>query len=112
MDYLCYRVEEAANAMGDRELTELVKDVAELLHDREWYVSGDYGEDTWEESVRKFKQKWFDKPREKRLKALIEQIFDEAKQECLHMIGVQAARASDDEAENRALNDMLASGGF
>lgn len=89
MDYLCYKVEEAANAMGDRELTELVKDVAELLHDREWYISGDYGEDTWEESVRKFKQKWFDKPREKRLKALIEQMFDETKQECMNMIGVK-----------------------
>lgn len=89
MDYLCYRVEEAANAMGDRELTELVKDVAELLHDREWYISGDYGANTWEESVRKFKQKWFDKPREKRLKALIEQMFDETKQECMNMIGVK-----------------------
>ena len=89
MDYLCYRVEEAASAMGDRELTELVKDVAELLHDREWYISGDYGANTWEESVRKFKQKWFDKPREKRLKALIEQMFDETKQECMNMIGVK-----------------------
>lgn len=112
MDYLCYRVEEAANAMGDRELTELVKDVAQLLHDREWYLSGDYGDETWEKSAQKFKQKWFEQPRKNRLKAFIEQIFDEAKQECLHMIGVQAARASDDEAENRALNDMLASGGF
>lgn len=87
MDYVCYRVEEQASQMGDRELSELIKDVAELLHDREWYLSGDYGEDTWEESVRKFKRKWFDKPREDRLKALIEQTFNEAKQECMSMIG-------------------------
>ena len=87
MDYVCYWVEEAANQMGDRELMELVKDVAGLLHDREWYISGDYSDETWEESVRKFKQKWFDKPREDRLKALIEQTFNEAKQECMSMIG-------------------------
>ena len=48
MDYLCYRVEEQASQMGDRELSELIKDVAELLHDREWYLSGDYGDETWE----------------------------------------------------------------
>ena len=89
MSYLCYDVEAQADRMGDRELTELIKDVAGLLHDREWYISGDYGEDTWEESVRKFKQKWFDKPREERLRTLIEQMFDETKQECIAMIGGQ-----------------------
>lgn len=87
MDYICYRVEEQANCMGDRELIELVKDVAQLLHDREWYLSGDYGDETWEKCARKFKKKWFDTPREDRLKALIEQVFDEAKQECMNMIG-------------------------
>lgn len=112
MNYLCYRVEEAADAMGDRELTELVKDIAELLHDREWYISGDYGEDTWEESVQKFKRKWFEQPRKDRLKALIEQTFNEAKRECMSMIGAQTSRPSDDAAEDRALNDMLVSGGF
>lgn len=86
MDYICYRVEEQASCMGDRELVELVKDVAGLLHDREWYLSGDYGDETWEKSAQKFKQKWFEQPREDRLKALIEQVFDEAKQECIRMI--------------------------
>lgn len=89
MDYLCYRVEEQVSKMGDRELSELIRDVAELLHDREWYLSGDYGEDTWEESVQKFKRKWFERSRKDRLKALIEQIFDEAKRECMNMIGVK-----------------------
>lgn len=112
MDYLCYRVEEVADQMGDRELIELIKDVAELLHDREWYLSGDYGDETWEKCVQKFKQKWFEQPREERLKALIEQTFNEAKRECMSMIGAQTACTSDDAAEDRALNDMLVSGGF
>lgn len=112
MDYLCYRVEEQASQMGDRELSELIKDVAELLHDREWYLSGDYGDETWEKCARKFKRKWFEQPREDRLKALIEQTFNEAKRECMSMIGAQTSRPSDDAAEDRALNDMLVSGGF
>lgn len=112
MDYLCYRVKEVADQMGDRELIELIKDVAELLHDREWYLSGDYGDETWEKCVQKFKQKWFEQPREERLKALIEQTFNEAKRECMSMIGAQTACTSDDAAEDRALNDMLVSGGF
>lgn len=89
MDYLCYRVEEQVSKMGDRELSELIKDVAELLHDREWYLSGDYCDETWEKCARKFKQKWFKQPREDRLKTFIEQIFDEAKRECMNMIGVK-----------------------
>ena len=112
MDYLCYRVEEQASQMGDRELSELIKDVAELLHDREWYLSGDYGDETWEKCARKFKQKWFKTPREERLKAFIEQTFNEAERECMSMIGAQTACTSDDAAEDRALNDMLVSGGF
>lgn len=112
MDYLCYRVEEVADQMGDRELIELIKDVAELLHDREWYLSGDYGDETWEKCAQKFKRKWFEQPRKDRLKALIEQTFNEAKRECMSMIGAQTSRPSDDAAEDRALNDMLVSGGF
>lgn len=59
------------------------------MHDREWYLSGDYGEDTWNESVREFKGKWFKSSREERLKGMIETIFEEAKKECMQLIGVE-----------------------
>lgn len=88
MNYIYYQVQEQADYMGDRELIELVKDVADLMHDREWYLSGDYGDDTWNESVRKFKEKWFKSSREERLKGMIETIFEEAKKECMQLIGV------------------------
>lgn len=89
MNYICYKVEEQANYMGDRELIELVKDVADLMHDREWYLSGDYGEDTWNKCARKFKEKWFKSSREERLKEMIESIFEDARKECMELIGVE-----------------------
>lgn len=89
MNYICYRVEEEAENMGDRELIELVKDVANLMHDREWYISGDYGVDEWKVSARKFKEKWFKSDREERLKSLIEEIIASARKECMELIGVE-----------------------
>ena len=44
---------------GDKELDELVKDLAELFHDREWYLSSDTGVGDWKEARDAFKQKWF-----------------------------------------------------
>lgn len=89
MNYIYYQVEEQADYMGDRELIELVKDVAKLLHDREWYISGDYCEDTWIESARLFKEKWFKSSREERLKSMIEEIFAAARKESMDLIGVE-----------------------
>ena len=43
----------------DKELDELVKDIAELFHDREWFLSGDTGEGDWNEARDAFKAKWF-----------------------------------------------------
>lgn len=59
LNYFYSRLEEHCNDLGDRELNELVKDLAELFHDREWFLSGDTGEGDWNESRDDFKKKWF-----------------------------------------------------
>ena len=92
MNYVCYRLDEEADYMGDRELIELVKDVAKLMHDREWYISGDYGEDTWKESAQAFKEKWFKSSREDRLKRMVEEIFTSARKECMELIGAEVEK--------------------
>ena len=51
MDYLYYRIEEEADKMGDRELIALMKDVATLMHDREWYLSDDICVETWKKAL-------------------------------------------------------------
>lgn len=88
MDYLCWRIEDQASNMGDLELIELIEDIAKLMHDREWFLSGDYTEQDWQDSSKKFKQKWFGSSREERLKQLIEKQIAKVREECMTMIGI------------------------
>ena len=59
LDYFYNRLEEHVGDFNDKELDELVEDLAKLFHDREWYLSCDYGQGQWNESRDKFKEKWF-----------------------------------------------------
>lgn len=61
LNYFYTMLEEHAGDFGDKELDELVKDLAELFHDREWYLSADTCEGDWNEARDKFKEKWFTK---------------------------------------------------
>ena len=47
------------NILEDREISELVWDVLTLLHEYDWYKSGDNGRDDYLEAKRNFKKKWF-----------------------------------------------------
>lgn len=70
-DYLCFRIEETySGEMQDVELNEMIVDLCEVLHDLEWWKSGDYDEQTYRETIRKFKKKWFGQTDEKRLEKL------------------------------------------
>lgn len=58
-NYMYSRVEEEyVDRMFDSQLNTMIKDLAGLLHDLEWWQSGDYSEETYRESVNKFKKKW------------------------------------------------------
>jgi len=59
--------------MEDPELEDLLKDFCALLHDLEWYKSGDTSQENYCKSVATFKDKWFKKPREDRLKNYIKE---------------------------------------
>lgn len=88
-DYVCYRIQDdLAGKMYDAELDDLMSDIADLAHDVEWYDSGDICEETYRESVAKFKEKWFDTDRTDRLKGYIDTKLDETKKELYQMIGV------------------------
>ena len=41
LDYFYCMLEEHTNDFDDKELNNLVSDLAQLFHDREWYLSGD-----------------------------------------------------------------------
>lgn len=46
------------NQMYDEEINALFKDIVDLLHDVEWWQSDDISEETYRETVSKFKKKW------------------------------------------------------
>lgn len=45
----------------DPDLNEMFKDFVNLLHDLEWYESGDTDEEDYFKTVSEFKKKWFNK---------------------------------------------------
>ena len=47
------------NVFEDREISELVWDILDLIHDYDWYKSGDTCKDTYLNKKRDFKKKWF-----------------------------------------------------
>ena len=72
-NYLFYQVEdEYLNRMYDAELNRMMKDLIKVLHDLEWWQSDDIGEEQYRETVKKFKQKWFESN-----KSRVENIIDE-----------------------------------
>ncbi|MDB7990528.1 hypothetical protein PND93_02875 [Faecalicoccus pleomorphus] len=68
--------------MKDTELNEMMKDLVQVLHDLEWYVDCDISEETYRETVTKFKSKWF-KRRKYDIEALVNEVFENKKQELL-----------------------------
>ena len=43
--------------MQDKEMDDLMEDIAEVMHDLEWWQSGDISEEDYRETIKKFKQK-------------------------------------------------------
>lgn len=86
-NYFYRELEEQAGEMRDRELDELVRDLSNVMHDLEWWESGDYGESAYREAVREFKHKWFGGAREEVLRNIVEKSCAELKAELMEMIG-------------------------
>lgn len=92
-DYECYRVEEEyVGRMYDREMNLLMFDLVKVLHDLEWWQSGDYGEETYQKTLSEFKDKWFDGDRVERLQNIITEATDKLRTELLAMIGKDGER--------------------
>lgn len=68
-DYMYHQIRnEYSGEMEDLEMEELLKDFCGVLHDLEWYRSGDYGEEDYRKSVNEFKRKWLHQNADQRLK--------------------------------------------
>ena len=93
MNYVCYTIEEQARCLEDRELIDIAKDMAKLFHDAEWWHSSDIDEKDYRETVKWFKDKWLRNGSvDERLLGYIDQIFDDAKQECKLLVTGESDR--------------------
>lgn len=68
------------NVFEDREISELIYDVFNLIHDYDWYASGDTGEDDYLEAKSKFKKKWLNNNSD-RAKRIVDKAIEELKEE-------------------------------
>lgn len=82
-NYMYSRIEyEYAGKMHDSQLNAMMKDLIDLLHDLEWWQSCDCSEETYRETVKKFKKKWF-KQTKIDVQKQIESEFEKTKNELL-----------------------------
>lgn len=80
----CCDSDNIPNVFEDKEISELIYDVFNLIHDYDWYASGDTSEKDYLESKRAFKNKWFNgdkEQREIRLKSIVDKAIDEVRDE-------------------------------
>ena len=85
----CRIQEELCGQMYDAELNDLMKDIAKLAHDLEWYDSSDISEESYKKTVAEFKRKWFKAEREERLKDYIDDAMDKLRSEMYTLIGTE-----------------------
>lgn len=88
LNYFYSSLEEHVGDFGDKELDDLVKDLATLFHDREWFLSADTNEGHWNDARDAFKAKWFTKVGRKER---IEKYLDQMKEEVLRSLGLTDA---------------------
>ena len=83
----CRLEEECGGRMYDTEMNDLVKDLCEVLHDLEWWQSGDTSEDCYRNTLAKFKAKWFKGDRQERLKGYIDEQIGMVRNQLYALIG-------------------------
>lgn len=89
-NYIYSRLQdECENRMYDAEMNDLIKDLCVVLHDLEWWQSGDTCEETYVESLQKFKQKWFKGNRQEQLKCYIDEQVGIVRSQLYNLIGVE-----------------------
>lgn len=59
------------DALEDLELSELLFDLLNLLHDFDWYICGDTSEQSYLDAKKAFKDKWLKSDRTDRLSELL-----------------------------------------
>lgn len=79
-------VDEPYNVMEDEEISELVWDLLNLIHEFDYYESGDTLREDYIKAKQEFKKKWFGN-RKIRLEKIVDRKIEKMKSEIVEMIG-------------------------
>lgn len=79
------------NAFEDVEISKLVWDVLGLIHDYDWYASGDTCKETYLEAKREFKKKWFSN-RGVRVRRIVDDAINEVRNELYETFGLDISK--------------------
>lgn len=79
-------VDKPSNVFEDREISELVWDVLDLIHDYDWYASGDTCKETYLKAKSEFKKKWFSN-RGVRVRRIVDDTIEQCKNELYDTFG-------------------------
>jgi hypothetical protein len=85
------------NVFEDREISELVFDVLDLIHEFDWYYSGDTDKETYLKAKAEFKKKWLSN-RGVRIKRTIDTALDEVRAELYETYGIEKGGEQNDES--------------
>ena len=76
------------NVFEDREISELIYDVFNLIHDFDWYASGDTGRETYLKQKAAFKKKWLQNSGV-RVRRIVDESVDALRQELYETYGIE-----------------------
>ena len=69
------------NTLEDREISEIVWDMFDLLYAYDYYTSGDTGKERWDEARAAFKEKWLLPKRNEIVKRIVDSAIEEVRKE-------------------------------
>ena len=87
-EYFYIKLQDFENEMQDREMNDLVVDLAEVFHDLEWWQSGDSSEEVYREQVKQFKDKWLHQSAESRIANYIDEELEETRKRLYNMLSI------------------------
>ena len=70
-----------SNVFEDKQISALVWDILDLIHEFDWYKSGDNGRDTYLQAKNDFKKKWLSDNSTERTKMFVDEAVVDLKKE-------------------------------
>lgn len=86
------------NVFEDREISELVWDVLDLIHHFDWYASGDTCKETYLKKKAEFKKKWLSN-RGVRVRRIVDEALDNVRAELYETYSITPEEVPNEETE-------------